>query len=198
MITGASSGIGEHMARQLASSAKILILVARRADRLETLANALRTDNSALTVEVRPCDLSDIRATEALATEALAKHGAVDVLINNAGLGDAGLVELADWTKVQRMLAVNIDALTLLTRLLLPAMVAQKRGGILNVSSGFGMTFMPGMSAYCGTKHFVTAFTEGLRLEMIGTGVVVSQVCPGPVKTEFEDVAGNPLGRPVP
>ena len=77
-------------------------------------------------------------------------------------------------------------------------MLARGRGGILNVSSGLGLTFMPGAAVYSGSKHYVSAFTESLRLELRGTGVVVSQLCPGPVATEFLDVAGNPVGRPVP
>jgi len=77
-------------------------------------------------------------------------------------------------------------------------MLKQGRGGILNVSSGWGVTFIPGIGIYAGAKHFVTAFTECLRLELKGTGVVVSQVCPGPVDTEFEQVAGNPTGRDIP
>jgi uncharacterized protein len=77
-------------------------------------------------------------------------------------------------------------------------MVRRGRGGILNVSSGFGMTFMPGMAAYIASKHYVTALTETLRLELGGTGVVVSQLCPGPVETEFQQVAGNPTGVDIP
>jgi len=96
------------------------------------------------------------------------------------------------------MLRVNVQAVLRLTHALLPPMLARGRGGILNVSSGFGLQFMPLAAAYVGTKHFITGFTESLRLELSGTGVRVSQICPGPVATEFEGMAGNPVGRSPP
>jgi short-subunit dehydrogenase len=194
VITGASSGIGREMARQLASTAKRLVLVARRADRLEALADELRRDD--LVVDVEAVDLADLEATEALAVRLLERG--VDVLINNAGLGDMALYDQCEWERITRMNRVNVDALMLLTHRLLPPMVAKGSGGILNVSSGFGMTPMPVMSTYVATKHYVTAFTESLRMEMAGTGVIVSQVCPGPVATEFEQVAGNPFDMSTP
>ena len=196
LLTGASSGIGLELARRLAERAKVLILVARRRDRLEALAAELARPN--LEVSVEPADLADPAQVRALINRVEAAHGGVDVLVNNAGLGDVGLFELAEYAKIEHMLRVNVDALTLLTHAFLPRMVANNRGGILNVSSGFGLTFMPGVAAYVGSKHYVSAFTESLRLELRGTGVVVSQLCPGPVPTEFESVAGNPVGRPVP
>jgi short-subunit dehydrogenase len=96
------------------------------------------------------------------------------------------------------MLQINMMALTRLTYRLLPSMLAAGRGGILNVSSGFGLFWCPGLAAYSASKHYVTAFTESLRGELWGTGVVVSQVCPGPVDTEFDDVAGNEIGIDMP
>lgn len=191
VLTGASSGIGEAMARQL-GQARVLVLVARRKERLDALAAQLPN------AEVRPCDLTDLDACEALIAGVEADHGGVDVLINNAGLGDLGLFERADAAKITRMIDLNVRSLTFLTRRVLPGMVQRKRGGVLNISSGYGLTWMPVASAYVGTKYYVTGFTEALRSELHGTGVVVTQVCPGPVKTEFESIAGNPVGRPVP
>lgn len=197
VVTGASSGIGRALSRELAKTARRLVLVARRKDRLDALADELRATRDGLVVDVEAVDLADLEATDALASRLLAS-GAIDVLINNAGLGDTALYEMSDWARIQRLNRVNVDALMLLTHRFLPPMVARNRGGILNVSSGFGLSVMPVMAAYVGSKHYVTGFTESLRIELSRTGVVVSQVCPGPVSTEFEEVAGNPFGMAVP
>ncbi len=191
LVTGASSGIGRELARQLAPRAGALVLVARRTERLEALADELRAKRADLPVHVEPCDLSDAAAVDALLARVEERAGAVDVLVNNAGLGDFGVFDLSDWPKVRAMIDLNVTALVYLTHRLVPAMVARRRGGILNVSSGFGLSFLPGFAAYVGTKHFVTSFTESLRLEVQPEGIVVTQVCPGPVATEFEENAGN-------
>lgn len=196
VVTGASAGIGEAMARQVAPRARTLVLVARREERLRALAEALA--HQPATIEVRTCDIGDPAAVQALVDGLLADHGGVDVLINNAGLGDIGLFETRDPDKTELMLMVNCVGLTRLTRGLLPGMVARGRGGVLNVSSGFGLNWMPGLAAYVGTKHYVTAFTDSLRAELAGTGVVINQLCPGPVRTEFEAVADAPIDQKVP
>jgi uncharacterized protein len=193
LVSGASSGIGEAIARELAPRVKTLILVARRRDRLEDLAAELRAASKDLVVVVEQCDLCDRADVDRMLTS-IAGHGTVDLLVNNAGFGDVGIFELSDWDKVERMLELNVRALTYLTHRLVGPMVAQGRGGILLVSSGFGLTFLPGFAAYIGTKHYVTGFAESLRLELASAGVVVTQLCPGPVATEFEQVAGNPIG----
>ena len=197
LLTGASSGIGAAIARELAPRARAIVLVARRADRLEALAAELRPGARGV-VEVRPCDLTDAAALAALVDGIEADIGPVDVLVNNAGLGDFGLLERAQWDKLRWMLDVNVTALTYRTWRVLPGMVARGRGGILQISSGFGLTFMPLFSAYVGTKHYVTALTDSLRAELSGTGVVVTQVCPGPVATEFEQVAAGGQDLAVP
>ncbi len=194
LLTGASAGIGADMARQIAPTASHLILVARRRDRLEALATELKQLRPALTVDVEPCDLSTPSDVEAL----LARLPDVDVLINNAGLGDMGLFEDSTTAKIDQMIQVNVVALTRLTHALLPGMVARKRGGVLNVSSSYGFLWTPGAAVYIGTKHYVTAFTESLRSELRGTGVVVTQLCPGPVESEFEEVAGSLLDQKPP
>ena len=198
LVTGASSGIGRELARLLAPTSRILVLVARRAERLEALAGELRAAHPGLDVDVRPCDLSDMDDLDILADEVESTHGGVDVLVNNAGLGQIGLFEDSDIDQLDRMLQVNIVGLTRLTRRLVPGMVERRRGAVLMVSSGFGLTWMPLFSAYVGTKHYVTAFSESLRAELSGTGVVITQLCPGPVATEFEQIAGNPTGQAVP
>lgn len=192
LLTGASAGIGRAMAGMLAEAgAKSLILVARRENELENLKRELLQRYPQVAVYIYPCDLSDQTAIDHLLHYISREVGAVDILINNAGMGDYGLFETASWDKTERMLKLNIQGLTYLTHKLAAPMIALGRGGILNVSSGLGFFFMPGMSVYAATKHYVTAFSEALRLELKGTGVVVSQVCPGPVATEFSGVAGN-------
>lgn len=193
LVTGASSGIGAELARHLAPTAKCIVLTARRADRLEALATELRSRRG-LEVRVEACDLADPAALDAL----VARLPPIDILINNAGMGSVALFERVDWATLDLMMRINMVALAQLTHRLLPGMLERRRGGILNISSGFGTVWMPGVATYAATKHFVTAFTEALRLELRGTGVVVTQSCPGPVKTEFEAVAGNPTGQEMP
>lgn len=190
LITGASAGIGLEMARQIAGrGVKHLILVARRQAELEALKQELTAEWPGLQVHVCACDLSDIAAIDGLLRRVSAICGAVDILINNAGLGDYSLFEQAEWAKLARIIDLNITGLTYLSHKLVNPMIALGRGAILNISSGFGYFFMPGMAVYAASKHYVTAFSEGLRAELRGTGVVVSQACPGPVASEFGSVA---------
>jgi hypothetical protein len=198
LITGASSGIGREIARQLAPRARALVLVARREDRLEELARELKARHPGLHLSVQPCDLASRDETSAMLTAAMQAVGSIDVLVNSAGFGDLTLLERSSFEKVERMIRVNVLALTQLTHDLLGPMIRRGRGGILNVSSTMGLMFLPAAAVYAGTKHYVTSFTESLRAELRGTGVVVTQVCPGPVATEFMAVAGNPTPYAVP
>lgn len=198
LVTGASSGIGRELARQMATGAKALALVARRRERLEALADELRHAHPSLEVIVRPTDLTDAAARDAMVDEVTEALGSVDVLVNNAGFGDVGAFDKADWDKLHRMIELNVTALTHLSHRLYPGMVERGRGGVLNVSSGFGLQFMPSFAAYVGTKHYVSGFTESLHVEAARLGVTVTQVCPGPVDTEFEEVAGNFTGQRPP
>lgn len=193
VITGASSGIGREFARLLAPRARRLILVARRRDRLEELKRELEAAAPGLSVQLEPCDLSDRNASSAL-VERLRQCGPIDVLINSAGSGDFGPYDRADWRRIEKMFDLNIVGLALLTHGLAGAMAERGRGGVLNVGSVFGMTYLPGFAAYVGTKYFVSGFTEALRADLQGTGVVVSQLCPGPVETEFQELAGGDFG----
>jgi short-subunit dehydrogenase len=198
LITGASSGIGLAIAEQCASRAKALVLVARRKDRLDKLADSLREQHPKLDVHTFACDLSKRDATEAFIASVGEQGLEIDVLVNNAGLGDMGMFEKSKLEKQLFLVDVNVSALILLTHAFLPGMVARGRGSVLMVSSGFGLSYLPGFATYIGTKHFVTGFTESLHCELAGSGVHVGQLCPGPVATEFEQVMGNNTGMKVP
>jgi short-subunit dehydrogenase len=198
VITGASSGIGREIARKLVHRARAIVLVARRRERMDELKADLLKERADLKVHIEVRDLGNVASLPALVTSIEEAVGDIDVLVNNAGLGDMGVFDMADPVKTEGMITLNVTTLTLLTRAVLPGMIARKRGGILNISSSFGLQFLPGFAAYIGSKHYVTGFTEGLRADCAGTGVVISQVCPGPVATEFEEVAGNFTGLKVP
>ena len=187
VITGASAGIGREFARQLAGRAKLLVLVARRRDRLEQLRAELLSTNSALHVEIREVDLSNLEQTVQLGGW-LAKEP-IDLLVNNAGVGDHGSFATADPIRVNQQIQVNALALTTLTRAVLPRMITQKRGAILNVSSSAGFLPLPDFAVYAATKAYVTSFSEAVRSETRRLGITVTALCPGPVHTEFAEVA---------
>ncbi len=189
LITGASAGIGYEFARQLASRAKSLVLIARRQDRLEALRDELKKQNPTLEIEIRNVDLSDQEQVNQLCEWTTRENVVIDLLINNAGLGDSGAFATSDVTRLKEMIEVNISALTLLTRCLLPQMMARKRGAILNVSSSAGFLPIADLAVYAASKAYVTSFSEALRTELRGTGVNVTALCPGPVHTEFSDIA---------
>jgi short-subunit dehydrogenase len=186
------------IARKLGARAKTLVLVARRQARLEELSAELKKANPSLRVEILPCDLGNRAQANELALEIGRRGVDVDVLVNNAGVGLMGVFDRADPARVLSMLDLNVVSLTLLTAALLPPMVARGRGGILNISSGFGVAVLPSFAAYIATKHYVTGFTEALLADLTGTGVRVTQVCPGPVATEFEERIGNFTGMKSP
>ncbi len=191
LLTGASAGLGEEFALQLGmEGATHFVLTARRADRLEELKTRLRA-NPAIRVDVLPADLADANAVTGLIA-GLEKLGfAPDVLINNAGFGDLGTFETSDPAKIESMLAVNIVALTRLTRWALPGMLAKKAGWICNVGSTAGLIPLPTFAVYAATKAYVNSFSEALRIELHGSGVYVNALCPGPVVTEFGEVASR-------
>jgi uncharacterized protein len=190
LITGASAGLGREFARQLAPRASGLALLARRDDRLEDLRKELLQRAPSLRVSIHTCDLADREARNAALAEIETRHGAIDVLINNAGVGSYGRFPHADWSLIEQMLRVNVEAHSYLVHRLVPGMIARKSGAILNVASGQGFQCLPGYASYAGTKHYVVGFTEGLQMELRGTGVGVTLLCPGQTRTEFFDVAG--------
>jgi hypothetical protein len=195
LITGASAGIGCEFARQLAGRAQSLILVARREERLSELCDELTGNHPGLTVHIRKIDLASLSQVEELIAWLEREKIDVDLLINNAGLGDLGPFATSDPARNEEMMLVNMVALTSLTRRLLPQMIAKKRGAILNVSSSAGFLPIPGFAIYAATKAYVTSFSEALRGELRGTGLTVCALCPGPVHTEFQQAAKRPGGR---
>ncbi|MEY2555167.1 MAG: uncharacterized protein QOF93_311 [Verrucomicrobiota bacterium] len=196
LITGASAGIGREFARQLGSRARLLVLIARREQRLSELRDELRNRNPQLNVHVRAVDLCDKSQIDGLVRWLEENKIDIDFLINNAGLGDYGSFATSPSERDDEMVQVNVVALTSLTRRLLPQMIARKRGAILNVSSSAGFLPIPGMAVYAASKAYANSFSEALRAELRGTGVTVTALCPGPVHTEFGDVAKRPGGEP--
>jgi len=152
LITGASAGIGREFVRQLASRAQSLILVARREQRLSELRDELRGNHPGLTVHIHKTDLANLSQIDELARWLEREKIDVDLLINNAGLGDLGPFGTSDPARNERMMLVNMVALTSLTRRLLPQMIAKRRGAILNVSSSAGFLPIPGFAVYAATK----------------------------------------------
>ena len=191
LVTGASAGLGREMARILARDVDTLILTARRQDRLDELAAELKQFRSELRVHVHAFDLNH-RATVGVMLDGLEHDGVrIDILINNAGYGDYGLFEKSDWAKLEGMLELNMLSATFLLHRLIPGMVKRGFGAILNVGSTAGMVEMPGFAGYGASKAYLNHLSEALRGELAGTGVVVTALCPGPVETEFQSVAGT-------
>ena len=196
LITGASAGIGREFARQLAGRAGALVLVARRSGRLEELRDELTKRDPKLNVYIRAVDLSHASEVEELCIWLERERIAVDFLINNAGLGDRGVFATGNAQRIKEMMAVNVVALTMLTRALLPGMIERKRGAILNVSSSAGFLPIGKLAVYAATKAYVTSFSEAIRAELHGTGIAVTALCPGPVHTEFGEVARRNPAKP--
>ena len=190
LVTGASAGIGLELARSLASKLDSLTLVARRVERLEQLAKELHARYPALNVVCEAADLSDPEAVERLLRQLKSCGTDVDVLVNNAGLGESELFERSPWHRVRQIVEVNVIAMLRLTHDFLPGMVARGHGAILNIGSGAGYAAMPNAAVYTASKHFVRAFTESLRAQLAGTSVTVSEAAPGPVESEFDQAAG--------
>src|SRR5205823_11267994 len=168
---------------------------ARREERLSELRDELTGNHPSLTVHIHKTDLAHLSQIDELAKWLEREKIDVDLLINNAGLGDRGPFATSDVIRNEQIMLVNMVALTSLTRRLLPGMIARKRGAILNVSSSAGFLPIPGFAVYAATKAYVTSFSEALRAELRGTGVSVCVLCPGPVHTEFQEGAKRPGGR---
>ncbi len=188
LITGASSGIGEACARIFAQSGAKLILVARRQDRLEQLAEQLSKESGSQ-LHLLPLDVCDRSGVESALNQLPTPWSAVDILINNAGLS-RGLDKLheasiQDW---EEMIDTNIKGLLYMTRSLVPGMVSRGRGHVINIGSIAGHQTYPGGSVYCATKAAVKSISEGLKQDLLGTPVRISSVDPGMVETEFSNV----------
>jgi uncharacterized protein len=187
VVTGASSGIGADIARELAGRGHGVTLVARREDRLRDLAAEL---SSQVRVEVIGCDVADPDARARLFDEIADRDLTVDILVNNAGIGTIGAVQKSTVDDEIRQVRVNVEAVIDLTTRAVQQMVPRGRGAILNVGSTAGFHPFPGQAGYAGTKAFVKTYTEGVRGELAGTGVTIATLHPGPVRTEFLEAAG--------
>lgn len=188
LITGASAGLGALFAERAAAAGHDVILVARRAERLEALAAKIAA--TGVSASVIACDLGAAGAVAGLMREIAARGLAVNTLVNNAGFGVRGAFAEGDGAVQAAMVDLNCRALVELAHAVLPGMVQMRRGGILNIASTAAFQPGPGMAVYYATKAFVLSFSEALHEEVRGSGVRVTALCPGPTRTEFADVAG--------
>jgi len=165
--------------------------VGRREERLCSLSDALKILHPNLRIDCFKADLSQSAERERLTAWIIREEVPLNLLINNAGLGELGPFDSADWERLAPLLEVNVTALTHLTHLLLPMLRSQSPSGILNVSSVAGFYPLPEMAVYAATKAYVTSFSEALRMELAPEGITVTALCPGPVPTEFFEVASR-------
>ena len=189
LVTGASGGIGEELARLFAADGHDLVLVARSRDKLARLAGEL-TEKHGVAARVLAADLARADAPREIFDELQGANLRVDALVNNAGFGSYGPFAETDSKSELDMLQVNVAALTHLTKLFLPAMLGRRRGYVLNVASTAAFQPGPLMAVYYASKAYVLSFSEALANECEGTGVVVSALCPGPTETGFVAAAG--------
>ena len=187
LVTGASSGIGLDLARELAKNGHDVVLVARTASRLQGVAAELQ--KSGVTAQVIAADLSRPSEAEEIVSELKRRNLDIEVLVNNAGYGLTGPFAENDLQRELGMIQVNIVALTHLTKLLLRPMVARRRGRILNVASTAAFQPGPLMAVYYATKAYVLSFSEALADELRNSGVTVTTLCPGPTRTGFAEIA---------
>lgn len=189
LITGASSGIGADLARELAGRGHGVVLVARRVERLEALAEELRAAHG-VRAEALACDLTDPAARDALPERVQELGLTVEILVNNAGYGSAGQFVDLDLAAETEMVRLNCEAVVALSGAYAPQMAARGRGAILVVASSAGMQPIPGQATYAASKAFALSFAEALHAELGPRGVAVTALCPGPVDTEFAARAG--------
>ena len=182
LITGASGGLGAEFAQLCAAEGRNLILVARRGDRLKALAKKLGRD---ITVHIIVQDLAEHGAAQKVYSRVRRLRATVDQLINNAGVGDYGEFSRTVIARQQQIIDLNITALTQLTHLFLPDMIKRKHGRILNIGSTASFVPVPRFSVYAASKSYVLSFSEALSIELKGSGVTVTCLCPGPTKTGF-------------
>jgi short-subunit dehydrogenase len=194
LITGASGGFGAEFARLCAAEGRNLILIARSSGKLERLASELRGDVAVHTIAQ---DLSEPGAAQKIYQQIRRQRLIVDQLINNAGSGDFAPLARANAVRQERMITLNITSLTMLTALLLPAMIQRGQGRIMNVGSTASFIPVPNMSVYAASKAYVLSFSETLTTELRGSGVTVTCLCPGPAKTGFSRNARLAATHPI-
>ncbi|POR28636.1 SDR family oxidoreductase [Paenibacillus polymyxa] len=195
IITGASSGIGEAAAKELASKGAKLVLAARREDRLKKLQDKIEQIGGQVVYKVT--DVSSHQQMEDLAAYALNEFGKIDVLVNNAGIMPQAFLALKKVDEWDRMIDVNIKGVLYAIGAVLPSMRERKSGHIINLSSVAGHNIYPGGTVYCGTKHAVRAISEGLRQEeaMSGTNIRVTNISPGAVTSELLETTTDPATK---
>jgi uncharacterized protein len=189
VVTGASSGIGAEIARELARRGLGVTVVARREDRLKVLADELTGDHGIRT-EVITADLTDEASRASLASTLGERGLTADVLVNNAGFSTMGPVYRSDPARELAMIRTDVEAVVHLCSLFLPGMVERKQGAILNVASTAAFQPLPGQAGYSASKAFVLAYSEAVCGELRGTGVTMTALCPGPVETGFAETMG--------
>ncbi|HPT15036.1 MAG TPA: SDR family oxidoreductase [Bacteroidales bacterium] len=189
LITGASGGIGLELARLAAENRQNLVLVARSGDKLEKLAEEIRTTNQ-VEVKTLVSDLSKTKGIEEVLSAISNWQITIETLINNAGFGNFGNFASAELDKSLDMIRLNITALSYLTHHFLRDMVKSGHGKIMNVASTASFMPGPGMAVYYASKAYVLSFSEALAREVKGTGVTVTALCPGPTDTGFAETAG--------
>jgi short-subunit dehydrogenase len=189
LVTGASAGIGLALAEQLAAAGANLVLTARRADRLDSLAARLRSEYS-IEARIIAADLADPSVPQQLLSETEESGVAIDILINNAGFGYNGEFVKGDAAWQRQMVDLNCAAVVHLTRLFLPRMIERRRGYVMIVASTAAYQPVPYLATYAATKVFDRFLAEALAHEVSGYGVKVSALCPGPTESEFNEVAG--------
>jgi len=197
LVTGASSGIGADIARDLAGRGHGVVLVARREERLRALADELAAAHG-VRAEVLACDLADPDARDALPSRVGELGLTIDVLVNNAGYGSAGSFVGLDAANETQMVRLNCEAVVALTSAFAPGMVDRGAGAILVVASSAGFQPLPRQATYGASKAFALSFAEALHAELADRGVAVTALCPGPVRTEFMEVADLDLDSAVP
>src|SRR3954447_4763751 len=185
LVTGASSGIGEALARQLSERGYRLALVARTQDKLQSLAAELGDG-----AEVFVCDLADPAARDRLASEVAQRGLQVEVLVNNAGFGVYQDFAESDREREIEQARVNVEAVVDLTHRFLPEMISRGRGAIINTASTAAFQPIPGNAGYAAAKAYVLALSEALHEETRKTGVTVTALCPGPVHSGFQEASG--------
>lgn len=188
LITGASTGIGYELAKLFAKDRHNLILVARDEGKLETAKNELSKYN--VEVKILSLDLSKSEDIQGLFNYVEMNKLNVDILVNNAGIGTFGDFSEIGWVKEEALIDINIKVLTKLTKYFLPKIIECKNGGILNVASTAAFCSGPRMAAYYASKAYVLNLTEAIYEECKDSGIRISCLCPGPVKTTFQDKAG--------
>jgi len=187
LVTGASSGIGVALAGELARRGHGLTLVARRADRLRDLAAEIGGEDG-VRVEWIASDLTEASDRDRLPAEVAERGQVVDVLVNDAGMGTSGRFHELPIAKEVQLVRLNVEAMVALCGAFVPAMVERGSGKVLNVASVSGFMPVPQQATYSASKAFVLTFTEALTLDLHGTGVTATALCPGPVKTEFAGI----------